>query len=48
MSRDLQLKQEAQKAWESRRIRKGKSTSDTVREDWVRIFEVDYLSEGEE
>ena len=48
MSRDLQLKREAQKAWESRRIKKGKSTPDTVREDWIRIFGVDYLSEGKE
>lgn len=46
--KDIRLKREAQAAWESRRIRKGKSKPETVREDWIRIFGVDYLSEGKE
>lgn len=44
--KDIRLKREAQQAWESRRVRKGKSKPETVREDWIRIFGVDYISEG--
>ena len=44
--KDAHLKREAQKAWEERRIKKGKSKPETVCEDWIRIFGVDYISEG--
>ena len=43
--KDLKLKAEAQQAWEKRRIKKGKSTPDTVRDEWLAIFGVDYIKE---
>lgn len=46
--KDLKLKAEAQEAWEQRRIRKGKSNPDTVREDWMNVFGVDYIHEFED
>lgn len=48
VDKDMLLKRESQKAWETRRIKKGKSTPEKVREDWIRIFGVDYISEGKE
>lgn len=46
--KDLKLKSEAQKAWEDRRIHKGKSTSDSVRQDWMNVFGIDYIKEFED
>ena len=43
--KDLKLKAEAQQAWEERRVKKGKSTPENVREEWMRIFGVDYIKE---
>ena len=43
--KDLKLKAEAQQKWENRRIRKGKSKAETVRDDWLNIFGVDYIKE---
>lgn len=43
--KDLKLKSEAQQAWENRRVRKGKSAQDTVRQEWLKIFGVDYITE---
>lgn len=42
--KDLKLQAEAQEAWEQRRIRKGKSSPDTVRAEWMEIFGVDYVA----
>ena len=41
--KDLKLQAEAQQAWENRRVRKGKSTTETVRQEWIDIFGVDYM-----
>ena len=41
--KDLKLQAEAQQAWEERRVRKGKSTPETVRQEWLEIFKVDYV-----
>lgn len=41
--KDLKLQSEAQQAWEDRRIRKGKSTPETVRQEWLDIFGIDYI-----
>lgn len=46
--KDLKLKAEAQEAWESRRIRKGKSAPENVKQEWVEIFGVDYIKEFED
>ena len=46
--KDLKLQADAQQAWEQRRIKKGKSTSDTVRDEWIEIFKKDYIKEFEE
>jgi hypothetical protein len=46
--KDLKLKAEAQKAWENRRIRKGKSNPETVRDEWLKIFGIDYIKEFED
>lgn len=46
--KDLKLKAEAQKAWEERRIKKGKSSPETVRNEWLDIFSIDYIKEFEE
>lgn len=43
--KDLKLQAEAQQAWENRRIKKGKSQPDTVRQEWLDIFDVDYIKE---
>lgn len=42
--KDLKLQAEAQDAWEKRRVRKGKSTSENVRSEWIEIFGVDYIA----
>ena len=46
--KDLKLQADAQQAWEQRRIKKGKSTPDTVRDEWIEIFKKDYIKEFEE
>ena len=46
--KDLKLQAEAQQAWENRRIRKGRSTPENVREEWLDVFEVDYVKEFED
>ena len=43
--KDLKLQAEAQEAWEKRRVRKGKATCETVRNDWINIFKEDYIKE---
>ena len=43
--KDLKLKSEAQQAWEERRVRKGKSTPEEAREEWLAIFGIDYIRE---
>lgn len=43
--KDLKLQAEAQLAWEKRRIKKGKSSPDTVRDEWMEIFGKDYVEE---
>ena len=43
--KDLKLKAEAQDTWEKRRIKKGKSKPDTVRQEWLDIFGIDYIKE---
>lgn len=40
---DLKLKAEAQRIWEDRRIRKGKSTPENARQEWIDIFGEDYI-----
>lgn len=42
---DLKLKSEAQQSWETRRVRKGKSLAENVRDEWMAIFGVDYIKE---
>ena len=42
--KDVRLQAKAQEAWEQRRIRKGKSTPDKVRDEWIEIFGVDYIA----
>ena len=46
--KDLKLQAEAQLAWEKRRVKKGKSEPDTVRDEWMAIFNKDYVKEFEE
>lgn len=46
--KDLKLKSEAQQAWQDRRIRKGRSTPDTVLQEWLDVFGVDYIKEFED
>lgn len=43
--KDLKLKAEAQEAWENRRVRKGKSKPEIVRQEWLNIFGIDYIKE---
>jgi hypothetical protein len=43
--KDLKLKAEAQEPWENRRVRKGKSKPETVRQEWLDIFGIDYKKE---
>ena len=43
--KDLKLKSEAQRAWEDRRVRKGKSAPENVRQEWLDIFGIDYIKE---
>lgn len=43
--KDLKLKAEAQEVWEKRRVRKGKSSPESVRDEWLSIFGIDYISE---
>ena len=42
--KDLKLQAEAQEAWEKRRVKKGKSTPETARNEWIEIFGVDYVA----
>lgn len=42
--KDLKLQAEAQEAWEKRRVKKGKSTPENVRNEWIEIFGVDYVA----
>ena len=46
--KDLKLQAEAQEAWEKRRVRKGKSTPEDVRSEWIEIFKKDYIKEFED
>lgn len=46
--KDLKLQAEAQEAWEQRRIKKGKSTPESVRDEWLEIFGKDYIKEFED
>lgn len=46
--KDLKLQAAAQEAWGQRRIKKGKSKPENVRQEWIDIFEVDYIKEFEE
>jgi len=46
--KDLRLQALAQETWEKRRVRKGKSTPDNVRQDWINMFGKDYIKEFEE
>lgn len=41
--KDLKLKSEAQQIWENRRVRKGKSTPEDARQEWLDIFGEDYI-----
>lgn len=43
--KDLKLQALAQEIWENRRIKKGKSTQETARDDWIRMFHKDYIEE---
>ena len=43
--KDLKLQAEAQEAWEKRRVRKGKSDPETVRDEWISIFHTNYIEE---
>ena len=43
--KDLKLKSEAQKAWEARRVKKGKSNPETVRDEWIALVGEDYVAE---
>lgn len=43
--KDLKLQAEAQETWERRRVSKGKSTPEKVRDEWIEIFGKDYVSE---
>ena len=46
--KDLKLKAFAQECWEKRRIKKGKSTIDTARDDWIKLFGKDFIKEFDE
>lgn len=46
--KDLKLQYEAQLAWENRRVKKGRSTPENVRQEWMDIFKVDYVKEFED
>lgn len=43
--KDLKLQALAQETWEKRRIKKGKSTPETARDDWINMFGKDYIKE---
>ena len=43
--KDLRLQALAQETWEKRRIKKGKSSPETVRQDWINMFGTDYIEE---
>ena len=45
LEKDLKLKSEAQQVWENRRVNKGKSTENNVRQEWIEIFSIDYIKE---
>ena len=46
--KDLKLQAEAQDVWEKRRVRKGKSKPESVRQEWIDIFGIDYIKEFED
>ena len=46
--KDLKLQAEAQEAWEKRRVKKGKSKPETVRDEWIAVFGQDYVKEFED
>ena len=46
--KDLKLQAEAQDVWEKRRVRKGRSKPESVRQEWIDIFGVDYIKEFED
>lgn len=46
--KDLKLQAEAQEAWEKRRVKKGKSAPEKVRDEWISIFGVDYVQKFED
>jgi hypothetical protein len=46
--KDLKLQAEAQEAWEKRRVKKGKSTPENVRNEWIEVFGVDYVAAPKE
>ena len=43
--KDLKVKAAAQEAWEKRRIKKGKSRPETVRDEWIKVFGKDFIGE---
>lgn len=46
--KDLRLQALAQEMWEKRRVKKKKSTPDTVRSEWINIFGKDFIKEFNE
>lgn len=46
--KDLLLKSEAQLAWEARRVKRKKSTSENVRQEWIDIFQHNFVAEYNE
>lgn len=46
--KDLRLQALAQETWEQRRVKKGKSDIDTVRDDWIKMFGTDYIKKFED
>ena len=46
--KDLKLQAEAQDVWEKRRVRKGRSKPESVRQEWIDIFGKDYIKEFED
>ena len=43
--KDLRLQALAQETWEKRRVKKGKSSPETVRQEWIKMFGKDYIEE---
>lgn len=46
--KDLKLQAEAQDVWEKRRVRKGRSKPESVRQEWIDLFGKDYIKEFED